>query len=143
MQARDSLSDQVLPCDWIFSLSFRDQNDHHERSGADEPLTVLRVISVVVLEFDDGRRVDGLAILWIVFLDNLRPRGLLSNDQLDATAGHHSSRTVLVVEELCCGRSLGLEGTRAVVLPWEALRFCEPSKVRGAEGNDKMAGPSG
>lgn len=100
MQARDSLSDQVLSWHWIFSLSFGNQNDHHEGSRADKPLTVLRVIAVVVLEFDDGRRVDGLAILGVVLLNNLRPRGLLPNDKLNRTTGHHNSGTVSLRREV-------------------------------------------
>lgn len=135
VQARDCRAYQVLPCRrLIFSFSFGDQSDHHERARADKPLAVLRIISVVVLELDDGRRIDGLAILGVVLLHDLRPRRVLSNNELNPVAGHHNSGTTLTGDgkccRCCCSCSLGLEGTRAVVLPWESLRFCEDSKVR-------------
>lgn len=67
----------------------RDQGDHHERSRADEPLRVVRVVTIVVLELDDRRRVDGLAVLGVVLLYDLCPLGFLSYFQPNLISRHH------------------------------------------------------
>lgn len=112
MQRRDSLSNQVFANGSILRLLAIDESDHHEGSWTDKPLAVLRIAAVVILELDDRRRVDGLSVLGVVFLDDLGLLRLLSDDELGLLSRHHvvrssdrlSTQTDAYVDLRCCCR---------------------------------------